>query len=903
MRLGRYEIQFALGAGGMGEVYRARDTELHRDVAIKVLPEVFAADADRLARFKREAQILASLNHPNIAAIYGIEEANGVRALVLELVEGPTLADRIAQGPIPLEEAIPITRQIADALEAAHDQGVIHRDLKPANVKVRPDGAVKVLDFGLAKAFDRSAPAAGVSQAPTITSPAMTGMGIILGTATYMAPEQARGRAVDKRADIWAFGCVLFEMLTGRRVFEGEDVAETIGAVIHKEPDWNALPADTPSYVRTLLRRCLQKDPKKRLPHIGLARIEIDDYTAEPMGAAPAAARAAPQQLWGNARLAWSVAAVVAVGTIALEVTQYLTRQIVDTPTITRTSILPPPEVSVTGGGAPGLRFALSPDGRALAFLGRGTDSRVQLWIRPIDAMTAQPLAGTDGIVAATWSPDSRFLAFVADGRLRKISASGGSPMTLAETANNTGLAWSAEDVILFAPGRGALFRVPASGGTPSQVTTLDSAVGETGHWHPSFLPDNRQFLYSAIGSTSAPGEARAVYIGSLDAAETPRMLLQGGGSNPKYASGHVLFLRDATLMAQPLDLGRLALTGEAVPIAEPIVVGGNTRSMGAFSVSQTGVLVYQTGPADLGIRSQLVLYDRDGKQFGTVGEPADQMNIELSPDGTRVLASLLDLTRRARDLWIYDIRRNVRSRFTFDAADELNAAWSPDGNQVVFNSRRRSRFDLFQKAANGTGDEELVLADDQDKYPFSWSDGAIAYLNTAGTGGRTGSNIWTLPTTGDRKPVIFLGTEFEERAPQLSPDGRWLAYSSNESGRFEIYVTSFPGRSGKWLVSIAGGMSPRWRRDGKELFYLSTDNTLMVAPVSSEGAAFQIDSVRPLFEVRPRLISFGGFAGYPYDVFPDGQRFMVNTLLEESEETSSEPITLLVNWPALLKR
>ena len=905
LRLGRYEIQFALGAGGMGEVSRARDTELHRDVAIKVLPEVFAADADRLARFKREAQVLASLNHPNIAAIYGIEEAAGVRALVLELVEGPTLADRIAEGAIPLDEAVPIARQIADALEAAHDQGVIHRDLKPANVKLRPDGAAKVLDFGLAKALEPVATTDNVSQSPTITSPAMTRLGMILGTATYMAPEQARGRAVDKRADIWAFGCVLFEMLTGRRAFDGDDVAETIGAVIHKDPDWNLLPATTPSYLRTMLRRCLQKDPRKRLPHIGIARIEIDDTALEPMREAPAVVTPVARHLWSSARLAWFVAAVVAVGTISFEVTRYLTREAVDTPETTRASILPPPQVAVASGGGPGWRFTLSPDGRSLAFLGRGADGRVQIWVRRIDAMTAQPLAGTDGVVAVAWSPDSRLLAFVAGGRLRKIDASGGPALTIADAASNTALAWNADDVILFSPDRGALFRVDAAGGTPSQVTTLDSAIGETGHWHPSFLPDNRHFLYSAIGSAAAPGEVRAVYIGSLDPTETPRILLQGGGSNPKYASGHVLFLRETTLMAQPLDIGRLELTGEAVPIAEQVVVGGATMSMGAFSVSQTGTLVYQAGPAaDLGIRSQLVVYDRDGTQLDTVGEPADQMSIELSPDGTRVLASLLDARRLARDLWIYDIRRNVRSRFTFDAADEMNAAWSPDGNQVVFNSRRRNRFDLFQKAASGTGDEELVLADDQDKFPFDWSDSVIAYVNTAGTGGRTGSNIWTLPTTGDRKPAIFLGTEFEERAPRLSPNGRWLAYESTESGApfGDVYVTSFPDRRGKWQVSNAGGRNPRWRADGKELFFLSR-GMLTVVPVSDQGAAFQIEAARPLFQVQPRLTTSGGFAGYSYDVFPDGQRFLVNTLLQESEETSSEPIALLVNWPALLNR
>ena len=910
-RLGPYEITALISAGGMGEVYRARDTKLNRDVALKVLPEAFALDRDRVARFRREAQLLASLNHPNIAAIYGFEEGpaeaghygSPVQALVLELVEGPTLAETIERGAgpsgptgLPLDEALPIARQVADALEAAHEHGVVHRDLKPANIKLRPDGTVKVLDFGLAKALDPISASGETTESPTMTSPALTRLGVILGTAAYMAPEQARGRAVDKRADIWAFGCVLFEMLTGRRAFQGEDVAETIGAVIHKEPAWSALPAGTPAYLRILLRRCLQKDPKKRLPHIGVARIEIDEAPPDASAPSSEAAAISRRRVWNDVRSAWSVAAVALAAAVALGVTAYWARGTVDT-RVTRASILPPP-----GGAwarvAPGTGFTLSPDGLNLAFIGMG-DGGQRLWVRPIEAVTAQPLAGTEGAVVARWSPDGRSLAFVAGGRLRRIDASGGLAVTLAEKATNWGLAWGPDDTILFVPdSQGPLFRVSASGGTPSQVTTLDAASGDAGHGNPFFLREGRHFLYLARGSTTAINEARAVYVRSLDAAEEPRLLLRGV-SNAQYASGYLLFMRETTLMAQPFDGDRLELSGQAVPVAAPVQIGGATGVAGAFSVSETGVLVYQPGTTD--IRSQLTWYDRAGKQIGTLGEPADQMHIELSPDGTRALASVLGQTGRSRDLWIYDVRRGLRTRFTFDPGNEVMSAWSPDGSQVVFNSRRTTRLDLYLKASSGVGAEELLVSDDQDKEPYSWShDGRfVAYHNLAAIGG-TAQNLWTVPLTGDRKPAVFLQTEFSELRPRFSPDGRWLAYASNESGRREVYVVPFPDRSGKWQVSTAGGDWPRWSGDGKELFYLAPDNTLTSAAVSVKGAALDVGNVQPLFEVRPRPISFAGDIGYGYDVSADGQRFLVNTLLEEA---SVDPITLLVNWPALLRR
>jgi Tol biopolymer transport system component len=891
-RIGPYEIVSAIGAGGMGEVYRATDTNLGRQVAIKVLPDAFAQDPERVARLEREAKSLAALNHPNIAIIHGLEKTEGMRSLVMELVEGPTLADWLAREPIAMDEALPIAAQIAEALEAAHEHGIIHRDLKPANIKVREDGTVKVLDFGLAKPTTPGAADA------TITSPAlMTGAGVILGTAAYMSPEQARGRAIDKRADIWAFGCVLYEMLTGQRAFEGEDVADTLGSVIHKEPDWSRLPPDTPRYLLTLLRRCLQKDPNKRLPHIGLARLEIEESGA----AAPPAiiARAAPR-VAGSARLAWSVAAIAAAAALALALTEYLTRDR-ETPLVTRTSILLPPGTtwpSVTVVG-PGMQFLLSPDGRKIAFLANDRDNRTSLWVRPFDAVTATPLAGTENVAIATWSPDSRSLAFVAGGRLRKIDAAGGPPATLADKATNTGLAWSG-DAILFVPERGPIFRIAPAGGTPQQVTSLDAASGDTGHWHPFFLPDNRHFLYQAIGSATNPNEARAVYVASLDQAEPPRMLLQGAGSNVKYAAGYLLYSRETALMAHPFDADRLELSGEAAQVVEQIQVGGSTGRMASFSVSQTGALVYQIG-SGTDARSQLTWYDRSGKPVATLGDPADQISVQLSPDGTRALASIMDPARGTLDLWIYDVRRGSRSRFTLDAANETMGVWSPDGSRVIFASRRPNRFDLYQKASSGAGAEELIVADDQDKEPTSWSaDGRfVAYHNLSATGRGTVRNLWMLPLTIGRTPAVFLQTRFSEYHAHFSPDNRWLAYASDESGRFEIYVVPFPDGGGKWQVSTAGGQWPRWRRDGRELFYLSPDDTLMSAAVNGGGAAFDVGNVTPLFRTQPRLLS-GAHLGAAYDVSADGQRLLVNTIISG---TQTEPLTLVLNWPSLLTR
>ena len=898
-RVGPYEIVAPLGAGAMGEVYRAHDTTLNRDVALKVLPELFAVDADRLARFTREAHVLASLNHPNIATIYGLEESNGTQALVLELVEGPTLADRIARGPLALDEALTIARQIADALEAAHEKGIIHRDLKPANIKIAGNGVVKVLDFGLAKVWD-GAPQSDLAGSQRLNA-TDSGERTILGTPAYMSPEQARGKPLDKRTDIWSFGCVLHEMLTGRQAFAGETVSDTIAAILEREPEWKALPDTTPVSVRQLLKRCFEKDPRRRVRDIGDARIELDDALAGRAIGAPVARRA------GRERVAWiasalvTVAAALAVGTVL-----FPQRAPADTRAY-RSSILPSPGASRPAGLLPSSRFALSPDGRRLAFVGTDAGGVTGLWVQSLDEPAGQPLAGTEGALMPFWSPDSRFIGFVARGKVKKIDATGGPPLILAEHTGggNAGATWNRDGVILLSgPSLGnPIRRVSALGGAPSPVTTLNADAGETVHDFPFFLPDGRHFLYLAVGSkTGGSVNPNGIYVTALDSNE--RKLLVPGGSNAKYAEGHLLFLREQTLMAQPFDVERLELTGAAVPIADDVAIGGLTGISGGYSVSETGVLAYQTGqvvvggPADTS--TQLVWFDRSGRAIGALGDQADYGDLELASDGKRAAVSLSDRARRTRDIWLVDLARGLRTRFTFDPAYERSSVWSPDGNRVVFNSNRKGSMDLYQKASSGSGAEEELLIDSRDKSPTDWSpDGRFILFEVSATGAT--ADLWVLPLFGDRKPFPFLQTPFDEVSGRFSADGRWIVYASDESGRSEVYVAPFPGQGetpgSKWQISTTGGAQPRWRNDGKEIFYLAPDKRLMAVAVNGQGSAFERGAVRSLFDTRAPLTINPRSA---YDVSPDGQRFLVNTLVDED---AAAPITLVVNWPALLKK
>jgi Tol biopolymer transport system component len=888
-KLGSYEVAAPIGAGGMGEVYQAHDTKLGRDVAIKVLPEAFAHDAERLARFQREAKMLAALNHPNIATIHGLEQSGSTSYLVMELVSGETLAERIKRdGAVPIEEALAIAKQIAEALEAAHEKGIIHRDLKPANVKVTPEGKVKVLDFGLAKAFAGDATTEDIGNSPTL-SMAATMQGVILGTAAYMSPEQAKGKAVDKRTDIWAFGAVLYELLTGKAAFHGEDVGDILAAVVRAEPDWQALPDVTAVKIRDLLRRCLQKDKTLRLRDAGDARIEIHEALTTPTPAEPAAVqRKTPL---GNIRAAWSVAAV-AIVTAALGwgAFAYL-RRAPDGAQPVRFFVSPPETRRLamsapTTTGAFVNPLAISPDGSRIAIVAEGGDGKSQLWVRSLDTLAAQPLAGTEGAFQPFWSPDSRFIAFFAGGKLKKIEVSGGPPITLCDAPDPRNGTWNRDGVIVFGPtASSSLQRVSASGGVPTAATTLGQ--GETVHVRPFFLPDSQHFLYRAA---TGPGGG-PIYVGSLNSAER-KFLFDADSSNVAYSEGHLLFLRETTLMAQPFDARRLVVVGDAFPIAENILTGVITNPTGVFSVSQNGVLVYQTGTAAAG--GQLLWLDRSGKQIGALGDPALYSDLELSPDGKRASVSISDQAGKGRDIWLYDVARGLRTRFTFGPGAAITSIWSPDGSRIVFNVNRKGHLDLYQKSSSGAGAEEVVLEDNFDKYPTSWSpDGRFILYRTGA--GQSGRELFILPISGDHKPVRFLSTKFDEGFGQFSPDGRWVAYRSNESGRNEIYVAPFPGPGGKWQISTAGGELPRWRHDGTEIFYLAPNNKLMAAAVNSKSASFEVLAVKPLVETH---IVLGGRDAY--SVSADGQRFLINSA---PEQEASAPITVILNWTAGLKK
>ena len=881
-RLGPYEILSAIGAGGMGEVYKAHDTKLARDVAIKVLPANFVNEPQRLSRFQREARMLAALNHPNIATIYGLEQSDGVTCLVMELVPGATLAERVKAGPLPVEEALRIALQIAEALEAAHEKSIIHRDLKPANIKVTPEGKVKVLDFGLAKAFEDDSTNEDMNNSPTL-SRAATMQGVILGTAAYMSPEQARGRTVDKCTDTWAFGCVLYELVTGKQAFNGEDITEILASVMKSEPDWTALPAKIPTSIRTLLTRCLRKDRRQRLADAGAVRIEIEEALTAPASAV------APNAGWSTTGWRERAAWLAGLGLLALTTVAFAIGFVLRAPKPTeaiRFFVSPPDTWSLMGAGTLTTGpVSVSPDGRRIVMLATSADGKSILWVRSLDTLTAQALAGTEGALRPFWSPDSRFVGFFSGGKLKKIEIAGGPPITLCDAPEGFGGTWNREGVIVFAPtATSALQRVSAAGGAASEVTRLDQ--GESGHRMPFFLPDGRHFFYRSAVRNLQGG---LIYLASLASSER-KLVLNADSSNVFYTQGHLLFLRETTLMAQPFDPRRLVLTGEAFPIAEQIQTQGNPLA-GVFSASENGVLAYQTGAAMDGYA--LTWFDRSGKKIGILGEPAIYSDVELSPDGKRASVGIPE-PGKGRNIWIYDVARSLKTRFTFDAAIEAQSVWSPDGSRVVFSSNRKGHYDLYQNAFDGSGTEVPLLEDNLDKYPESWSaDGRFILYGS--TGGPTGNDLFVLPLTGDRKPVPFLNTQFNEFFGRFSPDGRWVAYRSNESGKFEIYVAPFPGPGGKRQISTSGGGFPRWRRDGTEIFYLAPDNKLMVASVNGKGPSFEVGAVKPLFDTRV----FTGLR-YPYDVTADGQRFLVNSL---PGQVSSAPVTVVVNWTAGLKK
>ena len=838
---GPYRILSLLGAGGMGEVYRAHDERLGRDVAIKTLPPEFARDPERLARFRREARALGALNHPHIAGIYGLEESGGGTALVMELVEGEDLSQRLARGAMPLDEAWPIAKQIAEALEAAHEQGIIHRDLKPANIKVRPDGTVKVLDFGLAKAIDPWSGSTVDTNSPTLPARA-TQMGTILGTAAYMSPEQARGGTVDKRADLWAFGVVLWEMVAGTRLFEGATVSDTLAFVLTKEPDWTTLPAAMPLRLQRLLARCLDRDPRMRLRDIGEARVEIDRTIAGAGEAAVTSTSSAATSSAPRRRLDWmiAIAAVLAAIAFAIPAVGYLRET---PPPETRTEIVTPATDQPAS-------FALSPDGRQIVYVASG-DGTSRLWLRSLATTTAQPLGGTEGGRHPFWAPDSRSIGFFTDTALKRLDLGGGAPHIVGRVSSGAGGTWNADGFIVFAPSStGVLMRVPAAGGSAVAVTTF--GPHEMGHRWPQLLPDGRRFLFYAGG----PPDAAGIYLGALDGSAPKRLTLSesagvylpaGPGREASRGRGWLLWVRAGALVAQQLDVGMAALTGGPVTLADEIDVDMSERS--AASVAATGLVAYRTGAAR---QRRLTWFDRSGTARGTVGATdATWGRPRVSPDGRRVAVGRT--VQGNQDLWLLDGTRT--SRFTFDSATEDICIWSPDGTRIVFTSTRTGGGDLYQKLTSGTGKEELLVASDHVKSPSSWSaDGRFVLYHS--TDPQTSSDLRVVPMAGDRTPSVFLKTHAREVWGAFSPDGRWVAYHSNESGRAEIYVRPFvpPGTAapgGQWQVSTAGGIHPVWRPDAKELYYLDPAGAMMAAPITITGATLEPGAPTALFSTR----------------------------------------------------
>ncbi len=873
--ISHYKITSKLGEGGMGEVYRATDTKLNRDVALKVLPEAFATDRERMVRFSREAQVLASLNHPNIASIYGLEDSDDKHALVLELVEGETLAERVGRGAIPLEESLKIALQMAEALEAAHEKGIIHRDLKPANVKITPEGVVKVLDFGLAKALEDQIPDADLTHSPTRTDQ-MTNVGVIMGTAAYMSPEQARGKPVDKRADIWAFGCVLYECLAGRQVFGGDTVTDIIAAILKGEPDWDALPEQTSWRMRDLLRRCLQKNLRDRLRDIGDAGIEVREALGEPVGGTPLRVAAPPPWSSWQRVLPW-----VLVGGMAMVILAWALIDSDEVPEQSQRShlLISPPE-TLSQVRHP----SISPDGKQIVFGGLDDNREWSLWVRRMDSPIAERLQGTRGVHVRGgyfWSPDSRFVGFFAGGSLKRIEVSGGPSVSLADAPFGWSGTWNREGTIIFdsfPPAARPLYRVSAAGGEATPITTLDQSRQEVRHGSPYFLPDGRHFLYAA-----GMEETAAIYLGSVDSKER-KFLVNASFSKLAFAPpGYLIFMRDETLMAQRFDVIQLEVSGEPFPIAE----------VPSFSVSDNGILVFTAGDPTT---TSLAWHDRSGKLLGSVNEAGGYSQIVLSPDQERVAVErrstgLAEGPLFFADIWLLELSSGIFSRFTFHPDREADPIWSPDGKRVAFASYRNGLAGLFQKSFGGSEVEELFRSEEA-YFPEAWSkDGDIILFSW---NPESGNSVYALRLGEDEEPRLLLEDRFHKDEFHVSPDQRWISYNSDQTGRSEVYVASFPDFSETQQVSRDGGCQALWRGDGKELFYLQLDGKMMSVEVKV-GSTLETGISKVLFQTGVNV----HFGFDQYCVTGDGQRF----LLIEPVEGDAEPIHVVLNWFEELKR
>ena len=910
-KLGPYEIQSPLGAGGMGEVYRARDAKLGRDVALKVLPEALTQFAERVARLRREAQVLASLNHPNIATIYGFEDSGTVRALVMELVDGPTLAELIKQGAIPVDEALPLAKQICEAVEYAHERGIVHRDLKPSNVKVTPGGNVKVLDFGLAKALESDAAATDISSSPTLSA-AATRAGFLMGTAAYMSPEQARGKNADRRSDIWAFGVVLFEILSGKRLFTGETASDTLAEVLKMEPEWGALPANTPARLRELLARCLKKDPRQRLQSIGDARIALEEISSgTPEAGSVLAGVNARVAIREGIALPWVLVALLVIVSVLA-----IWRPWQSGPKPARTmrfsADLGADARLYTGFGASTI---LSPDGTRLAFVATGPDEKRRAYVRSLDQLQATPLFGTENASDLFFSPDGQWLGFFAEGRLKKISVQGGASVSICDARADFGASWAENDTIVFADNlRTPLSQVPSAGGKAQNLLTLDQPAQEVTQRWPQVLPGDGAVLFT---SDTHNGDYEDADIVVYSITSGHRKVLQRGGFFGRYVrSGHLLFMHQGTLFAVPFDLKKLEVTGQPTPILEGIVAtpfDGHAQ----FSVSDRGDLVYITGHGGFQAVS-LYWMDRENQFTALRSAPGVYRYPAFSPDGKRLALQVYD--GRREDIWVYEWERDTLTRLTFGSGEDYDAPiWTPDGQRITYSGVDHQGVggaDIYWKRADGSGDAQRLTETKKPKFPDSWSPDGRTLVFDQMTGPARGTHpeslseswdILTMTMEGSEKlgwkpgePKPLLSAPFSQELAALSPDGRWLAYTSHESGGYEVYVRPFPGPGGKWQISTGGGSLPKWSRVSKELFFRTENNRIMVVAYTESGGSFRPEKTQ--FWSPGQFTDLGGSIN-DFDLHPDGKRLVVLKTPPTSDLQPSNRMTFIFDFFDELRR
>jgi serine/threonine protein kinase/Tol biopolymer transport system component len=885
--LGPYRIESPVGEGGMGEIYRAQDTRLGRAVAIKVLPSPLSQDVGFRERFAREARAISSLSHPNICALYDVGNQGGVDFLVMEYLEGETLAARLKKGVLPIEQALRYGTEVAMALEAAHRCGIIHRDLKPGNVMLTKTGA-KLLDFGVAtlKGQPFLVPEGKAKE------DRLTATGMVIGTLHYMAPEQIEGREADARTDVFALGCVLYEMVAGQPPFTGESTSAVMRAVLASEPPpLEGLRTDAPVALQRLIKTCLAKDPEERWQtahDVGLQLRGIAEGGPEPK----ALSKPASSPKKGSAWLAWMFATgalLVALGLGLASGRNYFEKRSVEASPI-RFELYPPEKSAFNFAGFAAAPVAVSPDGWMLAFGGRSPEGKAQLWVRPLGSLVAQALPETDGASYPFWSPDSRSVGFFAQGKLKRIEVGGGSPHTLCDAPSARGGTWNQQGVIVFAPDvLGPLYQVSALGGIPTPVTEVSRSGGLTHRW-PWFLPDGRHFLYVSGNPRGAAGGDEGLYVGSLDSKEAHRLLSLR--SKAVYQNGNLLYVRNRTLVAQPFDAKTLKIAGDPIPLAQSLAYSAATLSA-VFSASAGGLLAYSTSAAASG--TQLIWYDRQGQRTDTLDESVVYYSPELSPDGKQLAVDVLDPSTGNVDIWLYQLATNLKARLTFGKSVNMSPVWSPDGTQIAFASNRNGVFDLYRKLASSSGGDEVLLQSSTNKNPTDWSpDGRYLLFEQRDPIQKGRSDIGVLPLFGDRTPFVLTVSDAGAREALFHPNGRWIAYTSDETGRDEVYVTSFPHPGSLREISTAGGKNPCWGRDGKELFFLTPDLQMMVAEVNGQGSTFEIGAVHSLFSTHAAVQAMAS----PFAVSADGKKFLVDSL----PEANSSPITIVVNWTAALK-